>query len=224
MIDHEVLADVRAAVDLAACTDIDGGALDGVGWTADTERGVDLHAVWRSVDELPERLSDPLRVGRSDLLAAAGECRATGRWAPLLASVNAWVHGASEDGARRTRRILDQPDLESRLAAAVATLDGAGPVEAYYLLNNRGHLHGWGPVLFSRFLDAVDRRESGRALGLDASLARAVNGLVPGSDLGTADWATAEYAFYLGLVDRIAAEAGVGPTQVEAALAAKFGS
>jgi len=218
----EVRADVRSALDLAASARIDGGVLDGVSWTADGERAVDLPPAWRAVGEVPAHVRDALRVGRSDLLAVASDCRGTGTWTPLLASVNAWGYGRSGYGAWRTRRILDLPDVEVRLGAAIATLDADGPVEAYYQLNNDGHLHGWGPMLFTRFLDAADLRDSGRALGLDPVLATAVNGLVPGSDLGAADWGTAEYAFYLGLLHRIADEVGVGPATVEAALAAKF--
>jgi hypothetical protein len=222
LIDDEVRADVRAALDLAASTDIEGGVLDGVSWTADGERAVDLPPSWRQVEEVPAHVREALRIGRSDLLAVASHCRGTGSWAPLLACVNAWGYGQSGYGAWRTRRILDLPDLEVRLDAAIATLDADGPLEAYYQLNNEGHLHGWGPMLFTRFLDAADLRGSGRALGLDPALATAVNGLVPGSNLGAADWGTAEYAFYLGLLHRISDEVGVAPTAGEAALAAKF--
>ncbi|GAA1961255.1 hypothetical protein GCM10009798_21280 [Nocardioides panacihumi] len=222
MIDDEVQADVRAAQALAASTDIGGGALDAVTWTADPERAVALHPSWLTEPLLPERVRHELRIGRSDLLAVATECRATGRWAPLLVCVNAWGLAESGYGAWRTRRMLELPDLEPRLAAAVATLDDHGPIEAYYLLNNDGHLHGWGPALFTRFLEVVDGREPGRALGLDPTLAGAVNGIVPGIDLEAADWGTAEYAFYLALLHRIADEVGVAPVSVEAALAAKF--
>lgn len=222
MIDDEVRADVMAARELAATTVIDDGILDGVTWTVDEERAVGLHPSWRSVDALPAGVRETLRIGRPDLLSVAAACRGTGSWASLLACVNAWCYAESGDGAWRTRRILDAADLEVRLAAAVATLDADGPVEAYYQLNNDGHLHGWGPALFTRFLDVADRREAGRALGLDPVLAVAVNGLVPGSDLGAADWATAEYAFHLALLHRIASEVGLAPTLVEAALAAKF--
>ncbi|MDH2416688.1 hypothetical protein [Nocardioides sp. CER19] len=222
MIDDDVRADVRAAEDLAGSTPIDGGALNGVAWTGDADRVVWLHPAWQTVEILPEHVRDALRIGRLDLVAVAFACRATGTWRPLLAGVNAWCYGGSEHGVERTRRVLALADLETRLEAAVAVLDADGPVEAYYLLSNEGHVHGWGPALFTRFLDAADRRESGRALGLDPALAGAVNGLVPGSDLAAADWGTAEYAFYLGLLHRVAAEAGVSPTSVEAALAAKF--
>lgn len=222
MIDDEVRADVRAALELAATAPIDGGVLDGVTWTGDDERAVDLHPAWRREPLLPEHLRDALRIGRSDLLAAASACREAAVWSPLLACVNAWGYARSGYGAWRTRRILDLPDVGARLAAAVATLEAEGPLEAYYRLNNDGHLHGWGPALFTRFLDVADRSETTRALGLEPALAAAVNALVPGSDLGAADWGTAEYAFYLGLVHRIADEVGVSPTAVEAALAAKF--
>jgi hypothetical protein len=222
VIDDEVKADVTAAQDLAATTQIDGGALDGVDWSADEERPVALHPDWAEVALLPEHVRSSLRIGRSDLLALAADCRSTHVWAPLLAGVNASGFGSSGYGPWRTRRVLVAPDLELRLHAAVVTLDVAGPVEAYYRLNNDGHLHGWGPALFTRFLDVVDERSDGRALALDQTLARAVNSLVPGSDLGAADWGTAEYAFHLALLHRIAAEVDVRPTVVEAALAQKF--
>jgi hypothetical protein len=193
-----------------------------VTWISDSERTVDLHPGWRTMEDLPDHLRSAQRIGRSDLLAVAAECRGTAVWTPLLTVVNAWCYGRSGYGAWRTRRILDLVDVGRRLTAAVATLDADGPLEAYYQLNNDGHLHGWGPTMFTRFLDVADQRGSDRALGLDAALARAVNELVPGCGLGAADWGTAEYAFYLGLMHRIAAEAGVAPPMVEAALAAKF--
>lgn len=223
MIDDEVQADVRAARELAASAHLEGGVLDGVSWSAtDSERAVDLPPTWRSVEDVPAHVRDVLRIGRSDLIAVAAHCRETGAWAPLLASTNAWVYGPSGYGAWRTRRILDLVDVEHRLGAAIATLDADGPVEAYYLLNNAGHLHGWGPALFTRFLAVADLRGTGCALGLDARLATAVNALVPGSDLASADWGTAEYAFYLALLDRISAAIGVEVTVVEEGLAAKF--
>lgn len=220
MIDDEVRVDVRAAQELAASADIGGCAVDAVTWTADPERMVGLHRSWTTEQLLPARVRHELRIGRSDVLAVAAECRATGRWTPLLVCVNAWGLAESGYGAWRTRRILELPDVESRLDAAVVTLDAHGSVEAYYLLNNDGHLHGWGPALFTRFLEVVD--ESGRALGLDPTLAGAVNGIVPGSDLETSDWGTAEYAFYIALLHRISDKAGVTPVRVAAALAAKF--
>jgi hypothetical protein len=223
-IDDEVRADVRAALDLAASVVIDRGVLDGVTWSRDDERAVDLHPAWRGEELLPGHVRDTLRIGRADLRDLAGECRETGRWSSLVAAANAWGYGRSGYGAWRTRRILALPEAEARLAAAVATLDVEGPVEAYYRLNNEGHLHGWAPALFTRFLDAADLRSAGRALGLDPALADAVNTLVAGSDLAPADWGTAEYAFYLGLMHRIAAEVGLAPTVVETSLAAKFGS
>lgn len=224
MIDDEVEADVRAALELAETTQIEGGALDGVTWTVDAERVVSLDPAWADETLLPADVRKTLRIGRPDLLSVAAECRDLHRWSPLLAAVNAWCFGPSGEGPWRTRRILDLADVEARLEAAVVSLDGDGPVEAYYRLNNEGHVHGWGPALFTRFLDAADRREDERALGLDQVLARAVNGLVADCDLGPADWATSEYAFFLALLHRIAREAGVPATVVEAALAAKFGS
>jgi hypothetical protein len=222
VIDDEVAADVRAARQLAASTAVEGGVLDGLTWVADTGRVVALHASWREEPRLSAEVRGSLRIGRPELLRVAARCREEGTWAPLLVAVSAWGYGDSGHGARRTRRIAGLADLEVRLDAAVTTLDADGPVEAYYQLANEGHVHGWGPTLFTRFLEAADQRHEEGALGLDASLARAIDALVPGSDLGAADWSTAEYAFYLGLLHRIAAESGAEPTVVEAVLAAKF--
>lgn len=222
MIDDEVRADVSKAQELARTCELAGGILDGVTWAADAVHDVELHPSWHGETQLPTAVRSALRLGRPALTAVAADCREQGRWTPLLVAVNAFGFGTSGYGAWRTRRIGQLPDVEVRLQAAVATLDADGPVDAYYLLNNEGHLHGWGPALFTRFLDVADRRSAGRALCLDPATAAAVNALVPGSDLGVADWGTAEYAFYLGLVHRIAGEAGADPVVVEATLAAKF--
>lgn len=222
MIDVDVRAEVRAARELAAAAVIDVALLDGVTWTADPERAVPLHPAWRAEPTLPEQVRETLRLRRSDLLAVAARCRERGEWAPLLAAANAWACGGSGHGRVRTRRMLGLVDLEPSLRAAIATLDADGPVHAYFLLNNEGHLHGWGPALFTRFLASADRRMAGRALGLDPVLARAVTALVAGSELGAADWSTAEYAYYLGLLHRIADQVGVSASVVEAVLAAKF--
>jgi len=194
MIDEEVLADVRTAEELARTSDLVTGVLDGLTWAKPT-----------AVDALHQ---------------LAASCRGEGRWTPLLVAVDDWSHGESGHGAWRTRRITALPDLEVRLAAAVATLDAGGAVEAYYQLNNDGHVHGWGPALFSRFLQVADRTE--HALALNAPLAEAGNALVPGSDLGSADWSTPEYAFHLALMHRIAAEVAQPAATVAAALAEKF--
>ncbi|UDY22476.1 hypothetical protein [Nocardioides sp. Kera G14] len=222
MIDNEVLTDVRIAAELARTTVLAGGVLDGLAWTVDPSAGVELHPSWRAEPRLPGHVRTTLSISRSDLASVAADCRHSGAWIPLLVAVNAWSYGASGYGAWRTARTAALPDAEIRLSAAVATLDVHGPVEAYYQLNNEGHLHGWGPSYFTRFLHAADQREHGRAIAIDASLADAVNALVPGSDLGPADWGTAEYAFHLGLVHRIAGEAGVDAAVVEAVLGAKF--
>lgn len=222
MIDTEVLADVRVASELARSTALATGVLDGVAWVASADTGVELHPGWRALEPLPGPVRDSLRITAEDLAGVAAEARERGLWLPLLVAANAWGYGTSGYGAWRTARTASVPDAEVRLAAAVATLDADGPVEAYYLLNNAGHLHGWGPALFSRFLRLADRRTQGRAVVIDAALAAAVNALVPGSDLGAADWGTAEYALHVGLLHRIAADVGVDPAIVEAVLTAKF--
>lgn len=222
LIDEEVRGDVRLAEDLARTCDIQQHVLDGVHWVDDPGRRVGLHPSWHTEPLLPAAVREAGRIGRADLAAVASECRRAGAWAPLLAAANAWSYGESGYGHWRTRRTTQLPDVEVRLQAAVATLDADGPVDAYYQLNNEGHLHGWGPQLFTVFLHFADDRRDGRAMILDGALAAAVNALVPDSDIGTADWGTAEYAFYLGLLHRIAAMNGVDAATAEAVLWGKF--
>lgn len=226
MIDDEVLADVTAARAHARACELRPGVLDTMAWQP-REGSVELHPAWHSEPLLDYEAREALRITRSALSATALRCRAEGRWAPLVVVANAWGYGRSAHGAWRTRRILSLPDVEDQLAAAVATLDDRGAVAAYYRLNNHGHLHGWGPALFTVFLELADARTPGtvdepRALALEAATASAVNALVPGSALGAADWGTAEYALYLTLLHRIAAEMTGDPVAVRAALAAAF--
>jgi hypothetical protein len=228
VIDAEVRADVEVAGVLGRTSAIAAGVLDGVTWVAHTlpHQAVELHPAWAKEPLLTQGVRSSLRIGRADLLDTAQSCRQGGTWLPLLVAVNAWGYGISGYGAWRTSRIAGLPDAEVRLAAAVATLDADGPVEAYYLLNNDGYLHGWGPAFFTRFLHLADRRadQPGAecALVLDTPLADAVNALVPGSDLGHADWGTAEYAFHLALLHRIAGDVGVNVSVVQDTLYDKF--
>lgn len=219
MIDDEVLADIAAAEAEAAACELDGAILASLSWGDEPGGSVALHESWRAEERLPEHVRTHLRVGRGDLARVTAECRAEGAWLPLLIATSAWGLGDSGFGLWRTKRVASIADAEVRLRAAVATLDADGPVAAYYHLNNDGHLHGWGPTLFTRFLACLDPR----ALTLDVPQAAALNHVVP-ADLGIEanDWGTAEYAFYLAVINRVAEMQLVSPRWVEATLAARF--
>ena len=219
MIDDEVLADIAAAEAEAAACELDGATLASLSWGDEPGGSVGLHASWQGEDRLPEHVRRDLRIGRGDLARVTAECRAAGAWLPLLVASSAWGLGESGFGLWRTRRVASIHDAEIRLRAAVATLDAEGPVAAYYHLNNDGHLHGWGPALFTRFLACVDPR----ALTLDVAQAAALNHIVP-ADLAIEanDWGTADYAFYLAVINRVAALQLVSPRWVEATLAERF--
>lgn len=219
MIDDEVLADIAAAETEAAACELDGATLAGLSWGDEPGGAVLLHESWRSEQRLPEHVRDSLRIGRGDLARITAECRAGGTWLPLLVATSAWGLGESGFGLWRTKRVAAIADAEIRLQAAVVTLDADGPVAAYYHLNNDGYLHGWGPGLFTRFLACLDPR----ALTLDVSQAAALNHIVPADlTIEANDWGTAEYAFYLAVLNRIAGLQLVSPRWVEATLAERF--
>lgn len=208
MIDEEVLADVAVALGEAAACEIDERALTGLTrppWREEPSVPVALHESWRGEERLPPHVRDSLRITRADLARITAEARGGGVWVPLLVAASAWGFGESGFGHWRAKRIAALPDAEVRLQAAVATLEADGPVAAYYHLNNDGHLHGWGPPLFTRFLNCV----SPRALVLDVAQAALLNRLVP-DDVAIAanDWGTAEYAFYLAVASRIGSVGG----------------
>lgn len=221
MIDDEVLADIAAAEAEAAVCELDAATLTSLSWADEPGGSVPLHESWHTEERLPEHVRRTLRIGRGDLARITAECRASEEWVPLLIATSAWGLGESGFGLWRTKRVAAIGDAEVRLQAAVATLDADGPVAAYYHLNNDGYLHGWGPALFTRFLACLDPR----ALTLDVSQAAALNHLVP-DDLAIEanDWGTAEYAFYLAVINRIAGVQLVSPRWVEATLAERFRS
>lgn len=219
MIDDEVLADIATAEAEAAVCELDGPTLASLSWGDEPGGSVRLHESWRAEERLPEHVRTDLRIGRGDLARITAECRAAGEWLPLMIATSAWGLGDSGFGLWRTKRVAALPDVEVRLRAAVATLDADGPVAAYYHLNNDGYLHGWGPALFTRFLACLDPR----ALPLDVAQAAALNHLVPDDlQIEANDWGTAEYAFYLAVINRIARLQLVSPRWVEATLADRF--
>lgn len=221
MIDDEVLADIAAAEAEAAACELDGATLASLSWGDEPGGAVALHVSWQAEDRLPEHVRSGLRISRGDLARVTAQCRAAGAWLPLLVATSAWGLGDSGFGLWRTQRVAAIADAEIRLQAAVATLDAEGPVAAYYHLNNDGHLHGWGPALFTRFLSCVDPR----ALTLDVPQAAALNHVVPAElAIEANDWGTAEYAFYLAVINRIAGLQLVSARWVEATLAERFGT
>lgn len=122
----------------------------------------------------------------------------------------------------RTRRVLAVPDLEARLEVALHILVEQGPVVAYYALNDVSvaKIPGLGPAFFTKALYFADPTHL--ALILDAVLAAAVNQLVPGGPrLRSAGWSTPRYAYYLALLNRVAAAADVPADRIEASLFAR---
>ncbi|WP_300676808.1 hypothetical protein [Nocardioides sp.] len=217
MIDTRMGREVRAAIEAARSSALDARALDDLGRSGRGEVATEvaLHPSWAEVASLPAHLRERLGVGRADLDEAAARARADGRWAELVAVSAAWGYGRSSYGSWRTARITTLPEVAERLAATVEVLDVEGPVAAYYRLVNEGHLHGWGPASFTRFLAAADLRGAGRAVMLTPAIAAAVNGLLVLDEIAVADWPTVDYAFHHALTHRIAAECGLDVTVVE---------
>ena len=226
MIDDEVREEVDLALRRAEAVELEGGVLDGLAWPDGDGEAVPLEESWRTEPRLPLAVRDSGRIRPADVRAVAADCRERGEWTPLLVAVNAWAYGSAGWGHWRTRRLVSLPDREARLQAAVATLDDAGrdggPVGAYYVLNNEGGLHGWGPPYFTRFLAFAGRAGDPEAVCLDATLARAVNSLVPGSHLPAGEWSTGEYAYHLGILYRMGDVVGRTPAVVAEGLRAKF--
>jgi len=144
--------------------------------------------------------------------------------AELLVNVNAWGYNRTGYGAWRTKELLAQPGFPRSATRALDILRTAGPAVAYYFLYNsakdgsrdEGHVQGWGPAFFTKFLYFADPENQPRAvrsrptaLILDVYMARAVNRTAPSKPLGhfrDNGWTTPQYAFYITLLDRLATE------------------
>ncbi|MEQ8436534.1 MAG: hypothetical protein RIB65_03520 [Ilumatobacter fluminis] len=90
----------------------------------------------------------------------------------------------------------------------------AGPVEAYRFLANEGRLRHLGPAFGTKYLHFVPQATSGEALVLDAIVCRAIRKLADIS-LRPWQWRTAMYERYLSLVDGLAGDIGIAPSDVE---------
>ena len=159
------------------------------------------------------------QISRADLFALGDKCSLEGGWTRLLVASFAWGTGTTGYGPFRCSEILKQPVVEVSLAAAVSRLTSHGPLAAYFYLNNRseGHIEGFGPAFFTKFLYfAGGRSRGGRALILDQVLAGAVRTLASNPKLlDGASWTTDEYAFYFSYVGGLARLKDVEPDEVE---------
>jgi len=215
VVDTKVGREVRAAIDAARSCALDARSLEQIDWEAAPSTATALHPAWDAEAALPAAVRERLGVSREDLDEAAAHARAGGPWLTVMAAANALGYASSSHGAWRTARIAALPEVERRLADAVATLDAEGPVAAYYLLANEGHLHGWGPAYFTRFLAAADGRGDDRAVILTPEIALGVNRLLVVDEIAAADWPTVDYAFHHALLHRIATDVGSPVAMVE---------
>lgn len=168
---------------------------------------------WRFEPRLRPDLRAGQQVSPADLVDIAGQCRRERRWVPLMVAANAWGYGPAAFGHWRTQRITALPEAGLLLQAAVAVLDAHGPVAAYAYLHDEGHVHGWGPALFTRFLRFAD--VTGSAVVIDHATAAGVNALQDDVELGAGEWSTAEYAFHHALLHRLQLQQGVPTAQAE---------
>lgn len=228
-------ADTRRISRLAEAA-VQTGARDAAGVTIDRrihvalpeagdeqQRPVPLTQAWQEGAAIGFDCHAPALTRRA-VINAAKRSRDDRDWIRLLAYSNAWGYGPAGYGVTRHNRIASAPGTADRLQTAVTILDDAGPVPAYYYLNNRssGHIRGFGPAFFTKFLyfaDCAHPLQPRGALILDAVLAAQVKSLAgPVAFPRRAGWLTRDYSFYLALMGRMALERNLKPDQLEAAL------
>lgn len=178
--------------------------------------GIGLVRAWRAEESpLSAEFKESGSISRGDLFDFAERARERpGSWTQLLVNTFGWGWGGTSLGPSRLARVLEATEaqiVEDNLAKAVATLDSDGAVAAYWDLNNssRYYLKHLGPAFFTKFLyfaAAGGPRLAPRPLILDKIVAVRVNGLLGRAGrLATGGWSTRDYAFYLALMDRLAA-------------------
>lgn len=177
------------------------------------------------------------RLTRADLLALGRSLLPDSDEGELLAflfAVNAWGYGTSGRGLHRTLTVAEdnQAAFLGSARGAVSILhdpdrDSAAVDAYYYLLNQAaGHVTGWGPAFFTKFLAFADPANQPSevldrdcALILDQWIAAAVNHYLPEAfksrkasrrsplgHFGTTGWTTPQYAYYLRLVRQLTRE------------------
>lgn len=115
---------------------------------------------------------------RRSLYELADTALHTGNWLPTLTATCAWGQGSNGYGPRRLTDMLDAaPDLNNRLANTAEHLVSDGPVTAYRYLAGAGHVPGFGPAFFTKFLHVADQ-EPRSALILDKVVATALRPFV----------------------------------------------
>jgi hypothetical protein len=209
---------------LAQDVEIDAAILGTFDWAhaSEHDRHVPLASNWLQEPLLASAIRDHGYVTRRDVFAVVDAAAPAADWTCILTTVNAWGYGKTAAyGHSRTQRIIQHKQFIASASQAAALLRDGQPVEAYFYLNNEGHVPGWGPAFFTKFLYFAGGA-AGRALILDARLANAVNHLTPAAGFKRTGWTTPQYAYYLTLMNRIATDRGVHPDHVEAALFARF--
>lgn len=160
----------------------------------------------------------------------------------FLYLVNAWGYGTTGYGHTRTANVAEA-FYESALRAVEILHDPSedlAPIAAYFHLNNEGHVKGWGPAFFTKFLMFVDPANSDandldrvHAAVLDRLTASQTNGFLsnevksrrprrssPLGRFGQSGWTTVQYAYYLSLLTALATQKPFAkdPMKVERAL------
>lgn len=124
-----------------------------------------------------------------------------------------WGHGHSGYGPFRTARILSgfskpanqpvDPTVVNRLRTSIDRMQTDGPVDAYRYLNNEGHVAGFGPAFFTKwlyFISAADDPYGAQAApALDQLVTR---WLRDNAAVSLRYGRTSDYARYVELLDQ----------------------
>lgn len=180
---------------------------------------------------LPGDLPDCLTsLTRARILDGAENLNADSSDAALVSFlylVNAWGYGRTGYGYSRTARVAGAdfiPAARRALELLQDPADDLAPVAAYFHLRNEGHVHGWGPAFFTKFLMFADPANATgssltrtRAVVLDRLTAARTNDFLSApfrqrrprqnarlGRFGASGWNTVQYAYYLALVRTLA--------------------
>lgn len=251
LLEPQMLDRIRAARGDAAAVALPWDRIESLGWDAES-----VDAVWNKELLVRQSLSaltssgslnlapgsDPRRpvMRRQDVFGLVPEMSdgpTEESVKDFVVNVNAWGYGDAGYAGHRTEAVVTEAAFEASAGGALARLNQAvGPdeypweLDAYFfLLNNVGHVDGWGPAFFTKFLYFGDRRnqpgQAGGALILDQVMSERLRDLVVDTSVvpgryrfRSSRWTTPEYAFYLAIVRRVAHHVGCRADRVEAVL------
>jgi len=165
------------------------------------------------------------RVSRATVLSVGERAHEPVGAVQTYVAAAVWGNGTGAQGVHRRVRVLGDPttDVAGSLASAVRTLRSEGPEAAYERLHGHANLvKHLGPSFGTKVLYSAgyDRTVGARQpLILDQFVALALNRLV-GSMWPTTQggWTTAQYATYLDIAHKWAADWGCSPDVVERVL------